>query len=130
MADNLQRLVLRPPTKSAPDRQTLRTTAGIWIWGGVLTIVFAAIFISFCFASFHVDTEGKWESHEFIAGLYTVIRTNGTVVAALVATRGVVWSWFYHMSYGKSASPEEHMVEVHGDAESGATPSDPLNPPA
>jgi len=54
MADNL-----RPPTKSAPDRPTLRTTAGIWIWGTVLTIVFVAMFISFFFASFHVNTDGS-----------------------------------------------------------------------
>ena len=125
MADNL-----RPPTKSAPDRPTLRTTTGIWIWGTVLTIVFVAIFISFFFASFNVKTDGSWDSKEFIAGLYNVIHTNGTVVAALVATLGVVWSWFYHMSYGKSASPEDHMAEVRGDAESGATPSNPLNPQA
>lgn len=130
MADNLQRPVLRPPTNSAPDRPTLRTTAGIWIWGAVLTIVFVAIFISFFFASFNVESDGKWESQEFIAGLYNVIHTNGTVVAALVATLGVIWSWFYHMSYGKSGSPEEHTAEVHGGVESGATPSDPLNPQA
>jgi hypothetical protein len=131
MADNLQPPILRQPTKNAPDRPTLRTRAGIWGWGAVLTIVFGAIFISFCFASLHVDKDGKWgsESQEFIAGLYTVIRTNGTVVAALVATLGVVWSWFYQMSYGKSAS-RERTAEEHGDAESGATPNDPLNPQA
>jgi hypothetical protein len=99
--------------------------------GTVLTIVFAAIFISFYFASFHVVTKGKWESHESIAGLYNVIHTNRTVVAALVATLGVIWSWFYHVSYGESALPAaKHQAEVHGDAESGATPSDPLNPQA
>jgi hypothetical protein len=89
MANDLEPPVMRPP-KSTPDRPTLRTSAGIWGWGAVLTIVFVAIFISFCFASLHVDKDGKWgsESQEFIAGLYTVIRTNGTVVAALVATLG------------------------------------------
>jgi formate hydrogenlyase subunit 3/multisubunit Na+/H+ antiporter MnhD subunit len=132
MANDLEPPVMRPP-KSTPDRPTLRTSAGIWIWGAALTILIVAIFVSFCFASYHVEPDGKWENknHEFIAGLYAVIRTNGTVVAALVAVLGVIWSWFYQMSYGKSASRErERMAEEDGDAESSATPRDSLNPQA
>jgi hypothetical protein len=99
----------------------------------VLTILIVAIFVSFYLASYNVDPDGKWESksHGFFAGLDTVIRTNGTVVAALVATLGVVWSWFYQMSYGRSASRDaERAPKEYGGTESGATTSDPLNPRA
>jgi hypothetical protein len=86
----------------APDEPTLLTKVGVWFWGGVLTLLFAAVLMSFCVASFNVDKDGIWSDGQFISGLYTVIRTNQTVVAAVVATLGVAWSWFFQMSYKKS----------------------------
>jgi hypothetical protein len=75
-------------------------TIGVWVWGGVLTLIIAGILIAFCVASGRVDGDGKWrESGRWISGLYSVIRANGTVVAALVATLGVAWSWFFQIAY-------------------------------
>ena len=75
-------------------------TIGVWVWGGVLTLIFAAILITFCVASGKVDRNGRWrEDGGWISGLYTVIRANGTVVATVVATLGVAWSWFFQIAY-------------------------------
>ena len=87
-------------------------TIGVWFWGGVLTLIFAGILISFCVASGSVDGDGKWrEGGRWISGLYSVIRANGTVVAAVVATLGVAWSWFFQMAYKNST---EHSKDIQG----------------
>jgi hypothetical protein len=74
---------------------SLLTIIGVWFWGGVLTLLFTAILMSFCVASYKVDKDGIRSDGGFISGLYTVIRTNQTVVAAVVATLGVAWSWVF-----------------------------------
>lgn len=79
---------------------------GVWVWGSVLTLLFASVLISFCVASRYVDKDGSWSSGGFISGLYTVIRTNQTVVSALIATLGVAWSWFFQMSYKGSGDSQ------------------------
>jgi hypothetical protein len=79
----------------------------MWIWGTVLTLLFAAILLSFWRASYYVDENGLWKDHtSFIGGLYSVIKANQTVVAALVATLGVAWSWFFQKSFENSTPPE------------------------
>jgi hypothetical protein len=59
-------------------------TPGVWLWGGILTLIFAAILISFYVASRHADGEGSGADGRWISGPYTVIRANGTVVAAFL----------------------------------------------
>jgi hypothetical protein len=85
---------------------------GVWVWGTVLTLLFASVMLSFCTASLHVDKDGIWSSGGFISGLYTVIRTNQTVVAALIATLGVAWSWFFQMSYKDSSSEPDVRIQA------------------
>jgi hypothetical protein len=64
---------------------------------------------------YYVDETGLWKDHtSFIGGLYSVIKANQTVVAALVATLGVAWSWFFQKSFEASTPPEREQHEVIG----------------
>jgi hypothetical protein len=91
----------RPATGNNPGAWTI---AGLWIWGTILTVMFGVIVVAFVAASLHVTDDGKWTDteHGFWSGIYAVVKANQTVAAALVATLGVVWSWFFQMAYGRS----------------------------
>jgi hypothetical protein len=120
-----------PPRERGADGPSALTRAGVWFWGTVLTLLFVAILASFCIASQYVDDEGKWKGNGFIRGLYTVIHNNQTVVAAVVATLGVTWSWFFHMSFGKSTEPEpEREPERAPETEPERAPETNDKPPS
>jgi hypothetical protein len=74
----------------------------MWIWGLALFLLYLSIVGAFIVASLNINAAGEWPGAGAVHGYYVVIKNNQPVFAALVATLGVIWSWFFQMSYGQS----------------------------
>lgn len=118
--------VRTPPPAKTRRRRNFGTLLGMWGWGAALFLLYAAVLAAFVSAAFHVDADGKWAAsasagaaERALSGFYAVMRANQTIMAALVATLGVAWSWFYQMANDKPPSREGH--------EAGELPDDRAN---
>jgi hypothetical protein len=66
---------------------------GVWLWGFALFLWLGLVLVGI--------TCGVLDRNN---PLYGVIEDNNTVVAAITAVLGVVWSWFFQLSF-KARNP-------------------------